>query len=91
MIRMLILARRSRDMFGNYLIVGIMSMMLFHVVENIGMILGLLPITGIPLPFVSYGGSNMLTNMAGIGLVLNVAMRSKVQLRKRNEYKEAKL
>lgn len=91
LIRMLILARRSRDMFGNYLIVGIMSMMLFHVVENIGMILGLLPITGIPLPFVSYGGSNMLTNMAGIGLVLNVAMRSKVQLRKRNEYKEAKL
>ncbi len=91
LIRMLVLARRSRDTFGNYMIVGIMCMMLFHVVENIGMILGLLPITGIPLPFISYGGSNMLTNMAGVGLVLNVVMRSRVQVRRRNEFKEAKL
>ena len=45
---------------------------LFHVFENIGMTLGLLPITGIPLPFLSYGGSNMTTNMGGLGLVLNV-------------------
>jgi rod shape determining protein RodA len=47
-------------------------MLLFHVLENIAMTLGLMPITGIPLPFLSYGGSNMVTNMAGVGLVLNV-------------------
>ncbi len=46
-------------------------MLLFHVFENISMTLGLMPITGIPLPFLSYGGSNMMTNMGGIGLVLN--------------------
>jgi len=47
-------------------------MLLFHVFENIGMTLGLMPITGIPLPFLSYGGSNMVTNIGGIALVLNV-------------------
>ncbi len=53
-------------------IIGVMGMLLFHVFENIGMTLGLMPITGIPLPFLSYGGSNMVTNMGGIALVLNV-------------------
>ena len=48
-----------------------MGMLLFHVLENIAMTLGLMPITGIPLPFLSYGGSNMMTNMGGVGLVLN--------------------
>ena len=59
------------------LIVGVLAMFLFHIVENICMVIGLLPVTGIPLPFVSYGGSNMLTNMMGIGLVMNVVMRSR--------------
>ena len=54
------------------IIIGVMGMLLFHVLENIAMTLGLMPITGIPLPFLSYGGSNMMTNMGGIGLVLNV-------------------
>lgn len=75
--RMIYLAIRCKDPYGSYLIVGVMAMLLFHVVENIGMVIGLLPVTGIPLPFVSYGGSNMLTNMMGIGLVLNVVMRSR--------------
>ena len=56
---------------------GVFAMMLFHVVENIGMVIGLLPVTGIPLPFMSYGGSNMLTNMMAIGLAENVIMRSR--------------
>ena len=47
-------------------------MLLFHVFENVAMTIGLMPITGIPLPFISYGGSNMVTNMGGVGLVLNV-------------------
>ena len=52
-------------------------MLLFHIIENLCMVIGLLPVTGIPLPFMSYGGSNMITNMLGIGLVMNVVMRSR--------------
>jgi len=66
-----------KDPFGSFVIIGVMSMLLFHVVENICMVIGLLPVTGIPLPFVSYGGSNMLTNMMAIGLAENVIMRSR--------------
>jgi len=71
-LRMLYLARYTVDRFGQMTIIGVMAMLLFHVWENIGMATGLMPITGIPLPFLSYGGSNLVTNMAGIGLVLNV-------------------
>ncbi|MBQ2953173.1 MAG: FtsW/RodA/SpoVE family cell cycle protein [Clostridia bacterium] len=71
-LRMLYLARYTTDKFGMLVIIGVMGMLLFHIFENIGMTLGLMPITGIPLPFLSYGGSNMTTNMGGIGLVLNV-------------------
>ena len=72
LLRMLYLAWFTRDKFGRIIICGVMGMLLFHVFENIAMTLGLMPITGIPLPFLSYGGSNMVTNMGGIGLVLNV-------------------
>lgn len=72
LLRMLYLARYTRDKYGMLIIVGVMGMLLFHVFENIGMTLGLMPITGIPLPFLSYGGSNMVTNMGGVALVLNV-------------------
>ena len=75
--RMIVLSRRAEDSFGCYLILGVMSMMLFHIFENISMVIGLMPVTGIPLPFVSYGGSSYLTNAAGIGLVINVTMRSR--------------
>lgn len=71
-LRMLYLARYTRDKFGMLVIIGVMGMLLFHVFENIGMTLGLMPVTGIPLPFLSYGGSNMVTNMGGVALVLNV-------------------
>ncbi len=72
LLRMLYLAWYTRDKFGRIVIAGVIGMLLFHVLENIAMTLGLMPITGIPLPFLSYGGSNMMTNMGGIGLVLNV-------------------
>ena len=55
-------------------------MLLFHVFENVGMTTGLMPVTGIPLPFLSYGGSNLVTNMAGIGLVLNVVKNRSVTM-----------
>jgi rod shape determining protein RodA len=75
--RLIVLATRVNDPYGSYLIIGVMAMLLFHVIENLCMVIGLLPVTGIPLPFVSYGGSNMLTNMAAIGLVENVVMRAR--------------
>lgn len=71
-LRMLYLSAYTRDKFGRLVIIGVMGMLLFHVFENMGMTMGLMPITGIPLPFISYGGSNMMTNMLGVGLVLNV-------------------
>lgn len=71
-LRMLYLAYYTRDKFGRLIIYGVIGMLFFHVLENIAMTLGLAPITGIPLPFLSYGGSNMVTNMGGVGLVLNV-------------------
>ncbi len=75
--RLLYQSLRIEDPFGSYVVVGVFAMMLFHVVENIGMVIGLLPVTGIPLPFMSYGGSNMLTNMMAIGLAENVIMRAR--------------
>ena len=72
---------RAEDPFGSYILMGVLSMFIFHVVENICMVIGLLPVTGIPLPFMSYGGSNMLTSMAAIGLAENVIMRSRQKAR----------
>ena len=79
-LRMLYLARYTLDRFGQMTIIGVMAMLLFHVFENVGMTTGLMPVTGIPLPFLSYGGSNLVTNMAGIGLVLNVVKNRSVTM-----------
>lgn len=73
--RTFMLALRAKDDFGAYIIIGVAAMTLFHVVENIGMNIGLLPVTGIPLPFFSSGGSNMITNCIAFGLVISVDMR----------------
>ena len=73
--RCIYIAKISKDSYGKYITVGIMAMFLFHILENIGMTMGIMPVTGIPLPFISYGGSSLLTNMIAIGLVLNVGMR----------------
>ena len=71
--RVFINAHRARDTFGEMLCTGAGAMLFFHTVENIGMCINLLPITGIPLPFFSYGGSNMITSMITIGIVLSVS------------------
>lgn len=82
--RMLLLSYHTSDRFGRLIIIGVMAMLVFHVYENIGMCIGVMPITGIPLPFISYGGTNLVTNMAGIGLVLNVTRyKSSVDLQAR--------
>jgi rod shape determining protein RodA len=67
-------AQLAADTVGTLICVGVMSMFLFHIFENVGMTLGIMPVTGIPLPFVSYGGSSMLTSFAAIGLVQSVHM-----------------
>lgn len=73
-------AKTARDDLGSYIAIGIVGIFLFHVVENIGMTIGLLPITGVPLPFVSYGGTSFVTNFILIGLLLNISARSKKNL-----------
>jgi rod shape determining protein RodA len=70
--RMVIISMQSTDVRGSFIIVGIIAMFVFQVFENIGMMLGIMPLTGITLPFVSYGGTSLLTNMISIGLVLNI-------------------
>jgi len=82
LMRLVALARKAQDAFGSYVITGVAAMMFFHIFENIGMVIGLMPVTGIPLPFVSYGGSNYLANILSIGIVLNVTMRSRARTRK---------
>ena len=71
------IAKTAKDDLGSYIAVGVAGIFLFHMLENIGMTMGLLPITGVPLPFVSYGGSSLLTNMILIGLLLNISIRRK--------------
>ena len=70
-------AQRADNLFGRYICVGAAAMFLFHSFENMGMCIGLTPVTGIPLPFVSYGGTSMLTNMIAIGLVMSVSYHNK--------------
>jgi rod shape determining protein RodA len=73
-------AKTAKDDKGSYIAIGIAGIFVFHMVENIGMTMGLLPITGVPLPFVSYGGSSLLTNLILVGLVLNISGRRKKSL-----------
>jgi rod shape determining protein RodA len=69
------IALLSRDSFGTLLATGVVTMLAFQVVVNVGMTMGIMPVTGIPLPLVSYGGTAMLTNWAAVGLLLNIHMR----------------
>jgi rod shape determining protein RodA len=69
------IALLSKDDFGTYLATGIASMFAIQMFVNIGMTIGIMPITGIPLPFVSYGGSSMIASCAGVGMLLNIHMR----------------
>ena len=78
--KIIYIAKTAKDDKGSYIAIGIAGIFVFHMVENIGMTMGLLPITGVPLPFVSYGGSSLLTNLILIGLVLNISGRRKKSL-----------
>jgi rod shape-determining protein RodA len=74
--RMIHIALESNDSFGSYICAGVVGMFTFQIFQNIGMTIGLLPITGITLPFISYGGSSLATNLLAIGFVLNVRSRT---------------
>ena len=71
------IGKNAEDSIGSYISTGIAGILFFHMIENIGMTIGLLPITGVPLPFVSYGGSSLITNFICIGLLLNISSRRK--------------
>ena len=71
------IARRSTDAFGRLVCVGVLTWFAFQTFENIGMTLGLMPMTGVPLPFLSYGGSSMFANLIGFGLLQNVYARQR--------------
>ena len=68
-------AKKSADLLGTLICVGVLTMIVFQMFQSVGMTLGIMPITGIPLPFVSYGGSSSLSSFIAIGLVINVHMR----------------
>lgn len=72
--RIIKIAKNSPDKFGSFMSMGFVGMFLFHIWENIGMTMGLMPITGIPLPFISYGGTFQLINLISIGIILSVVV-----------------
>lgn len=74
--RAISVAFNAKDMFGTLVATGIISMFIFHILVNVGMTSGIMPVTGIPLPLISYGGNNMWSNMLAVGLLINIRMRS---------------
>jgi rod shape determining protein RodA len=71
------IAKRTNDLFGRLVCVGVIAWFAFQTFENIGMTMGLVPMTGVPLPFMSYGGSSMFANLIGLGLIQNVHLRTR--------------
>lgn len=76
-IRAFAICRRSSDLFGRLVCIGVIAWFAFQTFENIGMTMGLMPMTGVPLPFLSYGGSSMFANLIGVGLLQNVHSRGR--------------
>jgi len=74
--RILLIGWQARDAFGMMVAVGLASMILFQVLVNIGMVIGVMPVTGIPLPFVTYGGSSLISLLFGMGLLQSIRMRA---------------
>jgi rod shape determining protein RodA len=77
LMRAFAIARRSTDPYGTLVCTGVIAWFAFQIFENIGMTLGLMPMTGVPLPFLSYGGSSMFANLIGFGLLQNVHSRQR--------------
>lgn len=75
--KMIKIGKSSKDIFGQVMVSGFVATFLFLILQNIGMTIGMMPVTGVTLPFMSYGGSSILSNFISIGIVLNVGMRKK--------------
>lgn len=75
--RAFLIAQRTNDLFGRLVCIGVIGWFAFQTFENIGMTMGLMPMTGVPLPFISYGGSSMFATLVGFGLLQNVHLRSR--------------
>jgi len=69
------IARRCNDSFGALLAIGVTAMLFWHIVINMGMVIGMFPVVGVPMPFFSYGGTSMITSMVGIGILQSISMR----------------
>lgn len=78
--RLIHISKYAPDDFSSFMVIGVAGLIFFHFVQNIGMTIGLLPITGVPLPFVSYGGSSLITNGMAIAIALNVSARKSKNL-----------
>jgi len=76
-VRAFAIASRTSDIFGRLVCIGVIAWFAFQTFENIGMTMGLMPMTGVPLPFMSYGGSSMFANLVGLGLLQSVHLRSR--------------
>ena len=76
LIRLIRISKYAPDEFSSFMTIGVAGLIFFHFVQNIGMTIGLLPITGVPLLFVSYGGSSMITSYILIGILLNISSSS---------------
>ncbi|MFD0694106.1 FtsW/RodA/SpoVE family cell cycle protein [Paenibacillus sp. GCM10027628] len=72
--RMILISIQSTQLSGAYIVVGVVSMFVFQIFENVGMMIGIMPLTGITLPFISYGGTSLLINMLSLGLVMSVKL-----------------
>ena len=73
--RILVAGWRSRDPFGTMFAAGMASMVLFQLVVNVGMVMGIMPITGIPLPFVTHGGASLVSMALGLGILQSINIR----------------
>ena len=69
------IAKKSKDKFGTLIVVGVVAVVFWHLVINVSMVIGLMPVVGIPLALFSYGGSSIVSTMAAMGLIMNISMR----------------
>ena len=83
--RMLRLTLASNNLFYTYISTGFIMMILFHIFENVGAAVGILPLTGIPLPFISQGGSSLISNLIGVGIILSMNFQHELGLEKQSQ------
>ena len=89
MLRGFKIARRAPDLFGKYVVVGIITWITFQAFFNIAAMVGLVPLTGIPLPFISHGGTAVAVSLTAMGVIVNISKQSKIQAEPREMRKKA--